>query len=172
MKNVAVLTEDGSFALFFRSHPGGFDSSRVHTPGNLPSKAKQKLMPGAQPGGGAGHRWNWLMYKNVNCNALRSKLLLARVSVSLFRSASLRFKETTGFYPTSFSDQLSTTYFRSYLYNDTPSSISYFFIFNNNRVIFTIRNYNFTCTAPKHHFQQAYSQSVFHCSKRTEQFSG
>ena len=27
-KNVAVLTEDGAFALFFRPHPGGFDSSR------------------------------------------------------------------------------------------------------------------------------------------------
>ena len=51
MKNVAVLTEDGAFALFFRPHPGGFDSSRVPTPGNLPSKAKKMLMPG---GGG-----NW-----------------------------------------------------------------------------------------------------------------
>ena len=40
-KNVAVLTEDGAFALFFRPHPGGFDNSRVPTPGNLPSKAKK-----------------------------------------------------------------------------------------------------------------------------------
>ena len=53
MKNVAVLTEDGAFALFFRPHPGEFDSSRVPTPGNLPSKAKKVLMPGGQPGGGA-----------------------------------------------------------------------------------------------------------------------
>ena len=30
MKNVAVLTEDGAFALFFRPHPGGFDSSSPH----------------------------------------------------------------------------------------------------------------------------------------------
>ena len=54
MKNVAVLTVDGAFALFFRPHPGGFDSSRFPTPGNLPSKAKKKkmLMPGGQPGGG------------------------------------------------------------------------------------------------------------------------
>ena len=59
MKNVAVLTEDGAFALFFRPHPGGFDSLRVPTPGNLPSKAKKMLMPGGQPaGGGAGRRWN------------------------------------------------------------------------------------------------------------------
>ena len=41
MKNVAALTEDGAFALFFRPHPGGFDSLRVPTPGNLPSKAKK-----------------------------------------------------------------------------------------------------------------------------------
>ena len=41
MKNVAVLTEDGAFALFFRPHPGGFDSSRVPSPWNLPSKAKK-----------------------------------------------------------------------------------------------------------------------------------
>ena len=63
MKNVAVLTEDGAFALFFRPHPGGFDSSRVPTPGgNLPSKAKKMLMPRGQPGGrgegGAGCSWN------------------------------------------------------------------------------------------------------------------
>ena len=54
MKNVAVFTEDGAFALFFRPHPGGFDSSRVPTPGNLPSKAKKMLMPGGQPGGTLG----------------------------------------------------------------------------------------------------------------------
>ena len=34
-----------AFALFFRPHPGGFDSSRVPTPANLPSKAKKMLMP-------------------------------------------------------------------------------------------------------------------------------
>ena len=41
MKNVAELTEDGAFALFFRPHLGEFDSSRVPTPGNLPSKAEK-----------------------------------------------------------------------------------------------------------------------------------
>ena len=54
MKNVAVLTEDGGFALFFHPHPGGFDSSRVPTPRNLPSRAKKMLMTGSQPGGGGG----------------------------------------------------------------------------------------------------------------------
>ena len=54
MKNVAVLTEDGALDLFFRPHPRGFDSSRVPTPGNLPSKAQKMLMPGGQQGGGWG----------------------------------------------------------------------------------------------------------------------
>ena len=43
VKNVAVLTEDGAFSLFFHPHPGSFYSSRVPTPGPgiLPSKAKK-----------------------------------------------------------------------------------------------------------------------------------
>ena len=54
MKNVAVLTEDRAFALFFGPHPGGFDSSKVPTPGNLPSNAKKYQYPGVSPGGGGG----------------------------------------------------------------------------------------------------------------------
>ena len=57
MKNVAVLTEDRAFAVFFRPHHGGFDSSRVPTPRNLPSKAKKMLTPGGQPGRGGGGGW-------------------------------------------------------------------------------------------------------------------
>ena len=45
-----MLTEDGAFAFFFRPHPGGFYSSRVPTPENLPSKAKKMLIPGGHPG--------------------------------------------------------------------------------------------------------------------------
>ena len=53
MKNVAVLTEDGAFPPFFRPHPGGFDSLRVPTPANLPSKAKKNANTrGVSPGGG------------------------------------------------------------------------------------------------------------------------
>ena len=40
---------------FFRPHTGGFDSLKVHTPGNLPSKGNkmQKCQcPGHNPGGG------------------------------------------------------------------------------------------------------------------------
>ena len=47
MKNVAILTEDGAFALFLFVPPRGLDSSRVPTPGNLPFKTKKVLMPGA-----------------------------------------------------------------------------------------------------------------------------
>ena len=67
IKNVAVLTEDGAFALFFRPHPGGFEGSRVPTPGNLPSKAKNANAWGSAWWGGgwwerAGRSWNWLMH--------------------------------------------------------------------------------------------------------------
>ena len=57
MKNAAMLTEDGAFAVFFRPHPGRFDSSRVPTPENLPSKAKKMPMPGVSPGEGGGREW-------------------------------------------------------------------------------------------------------------------
>ena len=44
-----------AFARFFRPHSGGFDSSRIPTPWNLPSKAKKKmLMPRGQTGGELG----------------------------------------------------------------------------------------------------------------------
>ena len=54
MKNVAVLTEDGAVAFFFRPHSGGFDSSKAPTPGNLPFKAKKIPRRGGEPGGGGG----------------------------------------------------------------------------------------------------------------------
>ena len=59
IKNVAVLTEDGAFALFFRPHPGGFEGSRVPTPGNLPSKAKNANAWGSAwlGGGVVGEGW-------------------------------------------------------------------------------------------------------------------
>ena len=52
----AVLTEDEAFALFLHPHREGFDSSRVPTPRNLPSKAKKMLMhpaPASKEGGRA-----------------------------------------------------------------------------------------------------------------------
>ena len=77
MKNVAALTEDGAFALFFRPHPGGFDSSRVPTSGNLSSKAKKNANVRGSALGGAGRRWNWLVYKefyfscSFSCSCMR-----------------------------------------------------------------------------------------------------
>ena len=73
---LAGLTEDRAFALFFRPHPEGFDSSRVLTPGNLRSKAKKMLMPGAQPGGrgGAGRRW---MHKRLIKEFLNLRFIIS-----------------------------------------------------------------------------------------------
>ena len=47
---------DGGMGIcrLFSSPPGGFDSSRVPTPRNLPSTEKKMAMPGVQPGGGGG----------------------------------------------------------------------------------------------------------------------
>ena len=54
--NEKCCSVDGGRGIchLFSSPPRGFDSSRVPTPGNLPSKAKKMLMPGGQPGGGGG----------------------------------------------------------------------------------------------------------------------
>ena len=58
-KGCTVDGGTGHLPSFFGPHPGGFESSGVPTPGNLPSKAKKVLMPGGLPGGGeAGRRWN------------------------------------------------------------------------------------------------------------------
>ena len=61
IKNVAVFTEDGAFALFFGPHPGGFDSSRVPTPEFAISGQKNAYARGLARGGGggsAGRSWN------------------------------------------------------------------------------------------------------------------
>ena len=52
--NKKCCTVDGGRGicpLFRLSHPGGFASSTVPTPGNLPAKAEKMLIPGGQPGG-------------------------------------------------------------------------------------------------------------------------
>ena len=81
MKNVAVLSEDGAFALFFRPHHGGFDSS---TPWILPSNAKNKtLIPGGQPGerlGAAGIDWCMTLAKFWYTVGLNFISVIARIS--------------------------------------------------------------------------------------------
>ena len=57
MKNVAVLTEDGSIALFFRPHPGGFDSSRV-PPLEFAIQGKKNANAWGSGQRGAGRSWN------------------------------------------------------------------------------------------------------------------
>ena len=56
MKNVAVLTEDGSFALFSRLHPGDLTAQEFPPPGICHPMQKKMLMPGGQPGGGWAQR--------------------------------------------------------------------------------------------------------------------
>jgi len=67
-ESVTMLTEDGAFALFFRPHPRRFDSSRVPNPGNLPSKANKKLMPGVGPVGGGAVGKGRAFNRPLNCN--------------------------------------------------------------------------------------------------------
>ena len=55
MKNVAVLTEDGAFALFFRPHREGFDSPNP-IPGEFATQGKKNAnsRESARGGGGVG----------------------------------------------------------------------------------------------------------------------
>ena len=88
MKNVAVLTENEAFALFFRPHLGGFDSSRVPIPGNLPSKAKKMLMLRGQPGrGGGGGCWAQLELTDALF------LKISRVCGSVIITTTLKFSQ-------------------------------------------------------------------------------
>ena len=61
MKNVAVLTEDGAFALFFRPHPGRFWHLKSPHPQEFAIQGKKNAdhyqqlnqkMPGGLPRGG------------------------------------------------------------------------------------------------------------------------
>jgi len=50
-RNVAELMDDGAFALFFRPHPGGFDSSKVPTPEICHPRQKNANAWGVEGGG-------------------------------------------------------------------------------------------------------------------------
>ena len=55
MKNVALLTEDGAFALFFRPHPGDLTAQESPPPGIChPSQRKCNARGSARGGGGGG----------------------------------------------------------------------------------------------------------------------
>ena len=51
MKNVAVLTEKEVFALFYRPHPGGFDSSKSLLPQEFAIQGKQNAYARGSPRG-------------------------------------------------------------------------------------------------------------------------
>ena len=71
MKNIAVLTEDGAFALFFPPHPGDLTAQESPTPGNLPSEAKKMSMPRGQPVG-KGH-WAQVELTNALISSFRQE---------------------------------------------------------------------------------------------------
>ena len=61
MKNVAVLTEDGAFALFFRPLSGGF-AAQESPPLEFAIQAKKNANARESARRGAGRSWNWLMH--------------------------------------------------------------------------------------------------------------
>ena len=63
--NVAVLTEDGAFAFFFRPHPGKFDSSRVLTLEICHPRQKKCIYQEASPEAVVGPSWNSLMHIRI-----------------------------------------------------------------------------------------------------------
>ena len=52
IKNVALLTEDGAFALFFLPYPGGFAAQESPPPGICHPRQKKMLIPRGSARGG------------------------------------------------------------------------------------------------------------------------
>ena len=81
-------------SIFFRPHRGGFDSSRVPTPGNFPSKTKQNANARGSAGRGkAGRSWNWLMPYVLSvtyCGAVVLKVMDQKTLVKRGRSHKVR----------------------------------------------------------------------------------
>ena len=69
----------------FRPHPGRFDSSRVPTPGNLPSKTKKKCYcPGISPGRGGWAQVELTPYETTRAAATAASKGLVRKTTSLY----------------------------------------------------------------------------------------
>ena len=90
MKNVAVLTGDGAFALFFHPHraAGDLTAQESPPPGNLPSKAKKILMPGVSPGGGG-----WLGAAGIDWCIILTKITFCPKAVTIIK---MRLWEASG----------------------------------------------------------------------------
>ena len=127
MKNVAALTEDGAFSLFFPRR-GGFDSSRVPTTtGNLPSPRPKKMqMPGGQPGWGegGGGRWAQLELTDALSSLMHSITVLCK-TLSFCPLVILCFSE--GFSPTEWVSSYSLEIEVRSSNNDNACLISSFF---------------------------------------------
>ena len=63
MKNVAALTEDGEFALFFRPTLGDL-TAQESPPPEFVIQGKKIANARGSARGGAGRRWNWLVHKS------------------------------------------------------------------------------------------------------------
>ena len=89
-----MLTEDGAFALFYRPHPGGFDSSRIPTPGNLSSKAKNANARWSAGGGGGGELTDAKLHgcqRRRMIENLRSVYLCVVLHAEFFKFLKMKF---------------------------------------------------------------------------------
>ena len=82
-KRLQCWRRTGHLPPFFCPHPGGFDSSRAPTPGNLPSKVKNARGSARGVGGrGAGAGGiDWCIMEERKWKGKESGLLLYNVSV-------------------------------------------------------------------------------------------
>ena len=65
MKNIAVLAEDGAFALFFRPHPGDLTAQESPPPGICLPRLKNANARGSAREGGGGWGQGELMMHNA-----------------------------------------------------------------------------------------------------------
>ena len=78
MKNVAVLTEDRAFALFFRPH---FQEFAIQDKKNANARGSART--------GAGHSWNWLMHGQHSLTSFERPSHLRSDFVNVWRHARL-----------------------------------------------------------------------------------
>ena len=97
MKNVAVLTEDGAFALFLRPHPGEFDSSSVPTPREFAIQGKKKAnaRESARGGGLGAGGIDWCIMC-ASIKALNGQTTTKTATLGKLNSRSCKYAHTLG----------------------------------------------------------------------------
>ena len=65
IKNVALLTEDGAFALIFSSPPRGICQLKSPHPREFAIQGQKNANSRGSARGGPGRRWNLLMHKHI-----------------------------------------------------------------------------------------------------------